>query len=239
MTFLRTGSLPDHVGRPRGEERGTVVLLAGSGESAADFGLLIDQLTLAGFRVEAFDDVSLDPESARIGVLRAVSSTTTRHPHVLVGSDVGATLAAQIAAARPVGLVALVLAGLVTSASRAADAAVVGGLRGGAVGGAGVGAGGRAGVGAGGRLPDGVVLPQPRTILLPSLVFHGNTDDVTDVADAASWATQLPFGAVRVVQRGDHRVLNGDSRRTVAASIVLFLERQRAGEPVLSDGFAS
>ncbi|WP_157887677.1 hypothetical protein [Frondihabitans sp. PAMC 28766] len=38
---------------------------------------------------------------------------------------------------------------------------------------------------------------------------------------------------------GDHHVLTGPERRTIAASIVLFVERQRAGRPTLVDGFAS
>jgi alpha-beta hydrolase superfamily lysophospholipase len=217
VSDLGVGALPDGVFEPEDEPRGTVIVLGGIGETVADFRMLTDQLVLAGFRVELFDDVSFDPVSSRYGALQSIQDAATERPHVLIGSDVGATLAADIAASRPHGLTAVVLANLVTAASRpAVDPADPNRS----------------------RLPQGVNLPQARAVLLPTLVFHGDTDEVTDVADAVSWATQLRFGAVRLVQRGDHGVLRGESRRTVAASIVLFLERQRAGEPVLTDGFA-
>lgn len=206
-SFMRAGALPDLERPPRDEVRGTVVILGGSNERSADFGFLTDQLSLAGFRVAVFDDVSIEPEAARVGAERLLQDARQQRPRLLIGSDIGATLAADIAARTTGGLDAVVLAGIVTAASRT-------------------------------PLPVGLALPAARSVLAPALVFHGDADTVTDVADAVSWATQLVFGALRLVQHGDHGVLTGESRRTVAAAILLFLERQRAGEPVLSDGFA-
>lgn len=197
----------DTLRSPGEEPRGTAVLLGG-GAPDADLEHLTEHLLLSGFTVVVVPDVSADPVAARSTALRTIQDTTTERPHVLIGSGVGATLAADIAASRPVGLAAVVLANIVTGASR--DVAI----------------------------PAGVTLPKARDILQPVLFLHGDTDPVTDIADAANWATQLPFGAVRIVQRGGHGVLGGDSKRSVAAAIVLFLERQRAGAPVLSDGFA-
>ncbi|BDZ52082.1 hypothetical protein GCM10025867_43230 [Frondihabitans sucicola] len=183
-------------------------MLLGGGAPDGDLDHLTDHLLLSGFSVALVADVAVDPVAARSTALRIVQDTTTERPHVLIGSGVGATLAADIAATRPVGLAALVLANVVTPASR------------------------------GVTIPRGIALPKARDVLQPVLFFHGDTDPITDIADAANWATQLPFGAVRIVQRGGHGVLGGEERRSVAASIVLFLERQRAGAPVLSDGFA-
>lgn len=197
----------DSLRSPGEQSRGTVVLLGG-GAPDGDLDHLTDHLLLSGFTVVLVADVSIDPVAARGAAVRAIQDTTTERPHVVIGSGVGATLAADIAATRPVGLAAVVLANIVTTASR--DVAV----------------------------PPGITLPKARAIQYPVLFFHGDTDPITDIADAANWATQLPFGAVRIVQRGGHGVLGGDERRSVAASIVLFLERQRAGAPVLSDGFA-
>ncbi|GAA4672159.1 hypothetical protein GCM10025780_15270 [Frondihabitans cladoniiphilus] len=205
MTGLQAGSLPDRVQEPVGDVRGTVVVLAGSGETERDFGYLTDHLTLADFRVEIFADVSIDPLSSRLGVLSALEDPNNTGPLFLVGSDVGATLAAQIAVSDAPPVDALVLGSLSVR---------------------------------GPRLPRGVSLPQARALLVPTLVFHGDADEVTDVADAVSWATQLPFGTVRLVPHGEHGLLGGDQRRTIAASTLLFFERHRAGEAVLSDGFA-
>ncbi|ROQ39605.1 TAP-like protein [Frondihabitans sp. PhB188] len=187
--------------------RGTVVVLGG-GDPGGDLGHVVDALALAGFRVETLPDVTPDIESARAAVVRAFDDTANDLPRVLVGSGVGATLAAGLAASRPIGIEALVLANVVTASSRGVE------------------------------LPDGIALPAARSVRQPTLVFHGDRDAVTDIADAASWATQLPFGVVRVVHGGGHDVLGGESRRSVAAAIVLFVERQRAGAPVLTDGFA-
>lgn len=202
-----TGRPTDTRVPPSEASRGTAVLLGG-GAPDGDLEHLTDHLLLSGFTVVVIPDVAVDPIEARSTALRAVQDTTTQRPHVIIGSGVGATLAADIAATRPVGLAALVLANIVTPASRGVE------------------------------IPPGIALPKARDLLQPVLFLHGDTDPVTDIADAANWATQLPFGAVRIVQRGGHGVLGGDERRSVAASIVLFLERQKAGAPVLSDGFA-
>ena len=202
-----TDSAPDATRSSREASRGEAVLLGG-GAPDGDLDYLTDHLLLSGFTVVVVADVGVDPVGARSTALRSIQDSTTPRPHVLIGSGVGATLAADIASTRPVGLSALVLANIVTSASR------------------------------GVKIPEGISLPKARDIVQPVLFLHGDTDPVTDIADAANWATQLSFGAVRVVQRGGHGVLGGEERRSVAASIVLFLERQRAGAPVLSDGFA-
>lgn len=187
--------------------RGTVVLLGG-GDPGGDLHHLVDVLKVAEFSVETIADVALDTRASLQRARDVFSDASRELPRILIGSGVGATAAASLAAEPFVTVEALVLANIVTSASRGIS------------------------------LPPGIALPEARSIRQPTLVFHGDADPVTDIADAANWATQLPRGVVRVVRGGGHGVLGGDSRRSVAASIVLFAERQRAGEPVLTDGFA-
>ncbi|RKR73451.1 hypothetical protein C8E83_0544 [Frondihabitans australicus] len=223
-----------------------MLVVGGLDESSDDFALLTDLLVLAGFAVTVFGDVSVDPDSGLGGVRAALAEVSIAAPVTVVGSDFGAVLALTLLVAERRPIDAIVIGGLVTRLSRAstvpvADFEALGGVD-------------RAGGGADpaldgaeavpatvsvARIPAGFRLPQPAEVRVPVLVFHGDADDVTRVADAVSWASLLPFGSLRLVPGGDHRVLTGEARRTVAAAIVLFLERQRAGRPVLVDGFAS
>lgn len=207
--------------------RGTVVVLLGVGERADDFGPLIDRLVVDGYRVEAFDDASTDVRAVRAGVERIVHDRALPRPVVLLGSDAGATLAASVAAYSVSAVDAVVLTGVLTAASRRSR---------------GLGRGLTPGSGPldeAAALPDGLSLPPARAVPQPTLVFHGDADRVTEVADAVAWASQLPRGSVRLVSRGGHDVLRGTGHRTVTASIVLFLERQRSVHPVLVDAFAA
>jgi alpha-beta hydrolase superfamily lysophospholipase len=206
---------------PTVDVRGTVVVLLGAGERADDFPRLTDRLVFDGYRVELFDDVSTDVRAVRAGVERLVRDRALPRPVVLLGSDVGATLAASVAADSVATVDAVVLTGVLTPASRR-------------------------GLGPDRRddrtrraLPTGLSLPAARSVVQPTLVFHGDGDRVTEVADAVAWAAQLPRGSVRLVGQGEHDVLRGPGHRTVTASIVLFLERQRSDDPVLVDAFAA
>jgi hypothetical protein len=227
----RAATRPSSVRDPEGDVRGDVVILGGLHETAIDFDLLTRQLLLVGFRVTVFDDVSVDVDASRRGVRRALDGTGSIVPLVLVGSDLGAVLVAGLVADAAVAVSSVVIGNLVTPTSRPSTVTVadfagfeetVNGL-----------------LPREARLPVGIRLPQARDVGVPALVFHGDADDVTEVADAVSWASQLPFGSLRLVPDGDHHVLTGEARRTIAASIVLFLERQLAGKSVLIDGFAA
>ncbi|MCU1526765.1 MAG: hypothetical protein JWP75_528 [Frondihabitans sp.] len=207
------------------------MILGGLHESAQDFELLTAQLLLVGFRVTIFDDVSVDVEAGRLGVRLALEAAGSSEPLVLLGSDLGAVLVAGLVADSEVTISAVVIGNLVTPTSRPSTVTVADfagfeetstGL-----------------LPRDARLPVGIRLPDAHDIGVPALVFHGDADDVTEVSDAVSWASQLPFGSLRLVPNGDHHVLTGEARRVIAASVVLFLERQRAGKSVLVDGFAS
>ncbi|BDZ51308.1 hypothetical protein GCM10025867_35490 [Frondihabitans sucicola] len=204
MSGLQAGALPDLVVVPEGTERGVVVVLGGIRERSADYVFLLDILRSAGYRTVVFDDVSFDAEAARVGAEQVLREYGGSGLLAVIGSDVGAVVAAELAIDRPGEVGALILANIATSDT---------------------------------RLPPGLFLPAARRVPLPTLVFHGDSDEVTDVADIAAWATELPFGALRIVRNGDHTLLSNASRRTVAASILLFVERHEHGEAILADTF--
>lgn len=72
---------------------------------------------------------------------------------------------------------------------------------------------------------------------LPVLVLHGDADPVTSADEARGRAEGFPRAVVGVVHGGLHDVLNDASHRTVAATVVQWLERLRGGaelSPVLT-----
>lgn len=60
----------------------------------------------------------------------------------------------------------------------------------------------------------------------PTLVLHGTADPVTPAADAIA---RFAGARVRLVEGGVHDVLNDATHRSVAATLVLFLESLRLG----------
>lgn len=236
--MFAAGALPDAARQPDGETRGSVVILAGLDEAPGDFALLTEVLLLAGYAVTIFGDVSVDPRASSEGVARLLASTLVR-PVIVVGTDFGAVLALSLAvesASTAARVDAVVIGGLVTRSSRASTVPIADFD---AVTASVTASGGAADALLEPRIPHGFRLPDAQHVRLPTLVLHGDADDVTAVADAVSWASLLPFGSLRLVPGGDHHVLVGEARRTIAASIVLFIERHRAGRAVLVDGFAS
>jgi alpha-beta hydrolase superfamily lysophospholipase len=61
------------------------------------------------------------------------------------------------------------------------------------------------------------------------LGVHGSDDSISPVEAARAWYTAAPRAELVCIAGGRHDVLNDQTHRTVAASIVLFLERLRAG----------
>jgi alpha-beta hydrolase superfamily lysophospholipase len=61
------------------------------------------------------------------------------------------------------------------------------------------------------------------------LCLHGTADPVSPLADARERYAQAPRAELVSIAGGVHDVLNDATHRTVAATIVLFLERLRLG----------
>lgn len=216
-----------------GTPRGTLIVLPGRGETAASYERLGRRLSADAYRVRLVPVDLDDLDAARVRVEKLLADERLPGPKVLVGADSGATLAALLVPELPVD--AVVLAGLALPGS------------------AGVGTWeeevearsacpvhrriisqddgfGRGGLNA--PLPwSSVTLRAPGR---PTLVLHGTADPITPVAAALAPYDSTPEVRVRLVNGGRHDVLNDASHRSVAATIVLFLESLKLG-PDLPD----
>jgi alpha-beta hydrolase superfamily lysophospholipase len=190
-------------------------------------------------------DPVADPALAASQV-RAVAAEV--RPYVLVGSDAGALLAAGLVASGQVAQAdALVLAGLpvppeptarVTADGAPADGAPAAGsweaeleartacpTHRGRLAGQGLRRGALYE-----PVPDGwAALADLGRITLPVLALHGAADSVSPLAGARERYAQAPRAELVSIAGGVHDVLNDATHRTVAATIVLFLERLRLG----------
>ncbi|SEB65133.1 Lysophospholipase, alpha-beta hydrolase superfamily [Nocardioides exalbidus] len=208
--------------------RGTLVVLPGRGETDAFYARFGKRLSADAYKVRVVA-VDLDDLTAtRVRVEKLLADESLPSPKVLVGADTGATLAATL-----VGEVA-------------ADAAVIAGVA-------------LPGSTADGSWEDQVeartACPVHRSVLdadvlldrealdrplpwttvelsapdKPVLVVHGTADRITPAADAIASYVDAADARVWLVEGGRHDILNDVSHRSVAATIVLFLESLKLG----------
>jgi alpha-beta hydrolase superfamily lysophospholipase len=216
-----------------GTPRGTVIVLPGRGETAASYQRFGRRLAADAYRVRLVPLSLDDLDAVRDTVGKLLADEALPGPKVLIGTDAGATLAALLVHELPVD--AAVVAGLALPGSAGApswsaqswwDEVAA-----------------RtacpvhtrvldedAGFGRGGLnqpLPwESVELTAPDK---PVLVLHGTADPVTPPAAAVAPYAGTKAARVRLVEGGRHDVLNDLSHRSVAATIVLFLESLRLG----------
>lgn len=250
LTALPTATTYDE---PAGvAPRGTVVVLTGRGESPAAYVRLGRRLATDAYRVRVVATDLDDLPGTRSAVLDVLADDASVRPHVLLGSDAGATYAAHLAAeldgqvgGEVVGQVdALVLAGLVVPSADATPAGPAGP------------AGAPAEEALAAELESRSACPAYRRVLgddasfrpgaldaplptdlaaappradLPTLVVHGAADAVTPVDVALAPYVGAPRTRALVVGDGRHDVLNDVTHRSVAANVVLFLESLRLG----------
>lgn len=215
---------PEHV-----RVRGTLALVAGAGESARVYERFGRRLASDGYVVGVFETADADPAAVWL-------DSQPGSPRVLVGSDAGAAAVLHLAVARPAVADGLVVAGLPvgpsdadhepaartacpvhlavlgedTSRARSAAPALA--------------------------VPDAATL---RTISAPVLAVHGGADSVSPIAAARLAYAALPAAELVETVDGLHDALNDQSHRSVAAAVVLWLERLRAAgvdEPIVRIG---
>ncbi len=214
-----------------GTPRGTLVVLPGRGETAASYQRFGRRLAADAYRVRLVPIDLDDLEGAREQVEKVLADESLPAPKVLVGADSGATLAATLVADLPVD--AAVIAGLALPGSTAVGSweeeveartacpvhrRVISEDDG----------FGRGGLGA--PLPWASL--ELRAPDKPVLVLHGSADPITPAEAATAPYAGAEDARVRLVQGGRHDVLNDASHRSVAATIVLFLESLRLGPDV-------
>jgi alpha-beta hydrolase superfamily lysophospholipase len=215
--------------------RGTLIVIPGRGEGPELYERFGRRIAADAYRVQVVSDPVADPALTTSQVL---AITAEVRPYVLVGSDTGALFAAGLVASGQVADVdAVVLAGLPTAE---AEPPVVGradaesweaelaartacpthrgrlagqGLRRGAL---------------FEPIPAGwESLADLGRIQPPVLGLHGTADPVSPLDAARERYRQAPRAELVSIAGGVHDVLNDVTHRTVAATIVLFLERLR------------
>lgn len=215
--------------------RGTLVVLTGRGETAAAYGRFGRRISADAWKVRVVELDLDDLGGARDQVAALLADPSLPAPRVLLGTDTGATAAAALAQSGQHALDGLVLAGLALPGAAPAPAdqdwdaeletrsacpahrRVIsedpsferGSLQ--------------------RPLPSAWDGFEPSPAGLPTLVLHGSDDPLTAVETAAAPFLDAPLTQVRVVQGGRHDVLNDVTHRSVAATIVLFLERLKLG----------
>ncbi|OAA27529.1 lysophospholipase [Frankia sp. EI5c] len=214
--------------------RATLVVLPGRGESPQVYERFGRRLATDAYRVHAVAAPSAEPDRARDELLGVIAEADPDLPRVVVGSDAGAAFAAHLAATGHLdGVAALILAGLPTAPSaapaaewddeltiRTACPTHQGRISAGAV--------RRAALFAG--LPDEWFDPAvPGLLRVPVLGVHGRDDAVSPVDEARRWYAAVPRAELVTIVGGRHDALNDATHRTVAAAVVQFLERLRAG----------
>jgi alpha-beta hydrolase superfamily lysophospholipase len=210
--------------------RGTLIVAAGRGETPDAYGRFGRRIAADGYRVRALADVTADVEASLAQAGKLLVDDALPGPKVLVGSDTGALFALALAARQAPGLDAVILAGL-PAAGKPAGVNLLGWA---AEVEARTACPNHQGVLGSGAATPGALLSAPiptqlidvtgvTDLAVPSLGLHGEDDVIS------------PLGSVRYPGRlvsiagGRHDVLNDVTHRTVAATIVLFLERLRLG----------
>ncbi|WP_285687522.1 hypothetical protein [Actinoplanes sp. NBRC 103695] len=208
--------------------RGTVLVAAGRGETADAYQRFGRRIAADGYRVRILPDVTADLAESFAEAGKLLVDDGLPAPRVVVGSDTGALFARTLAARGAPGLDGLVLAGLPVQRAPAGinllswDAELD----------ARTGCPAHRGV-----LTSSLfsaLIPTELVgligdVTVPTLGLHGADDPISPLDQAAP---AYP-GDVTVINGGKHDVLNDLSHRTVAATVVIFLERLRNGAAII------
>jgi len=217
--------------------RGTLVVLPGRGERPGVYQRFGRRLGTDGYRVRAVGDATADLEAVTAQVKAILTGEQAPRPHVLVGSDTGALAALRAAASSSLPVDALILAGLPdldhvpdvdlgTWESEVEARASCPTHR---------------GLIADEELLDRGALTSDRVpqelhesidleaVDLPVLGLHGVDDQISPLVNVAPQYARLPNARLVGIDDGRHDVLNAAVHRTVAATVVLFLEDLKRG----------
>lgn len=205
--------------------RGTLIVLPGRGETAETYQRFGTRLSADAYKVRLVPAEVEDLVAVREQVEKLLADETLPAPKVIVGADTGATVAATLVGEAD----ATILAGRALPSSATVDAwedaieartacpvhrRVIGEDSG----------YGRDALAQ--PVPDVGPVPVPAPGR-PVLVLHGRDDAITPAEDAVQ--PYRGHALIRLVNGGRHDILNDVSHRSVAATIVLFLESLRLG----------
>ena len=202
---------------PPARIRGTLAVVTGRGERAGVYERFGRRLSADGYLVAVFEE---DVEAAS-----AWLAQSTDGPRVLVGSDAGASAVLHVVV-QGAAVDAAVIAGTLVDAEldlpadeqRTACPLHLGVL---------------AGEASAAPLSAAEPLPAPAdlaAIEVPVLAIHGGADAVSPLAQVITALRTVPDLEIVETVDGLHDALNDQSHRSVAASLVLWLERLRSGD---------
>lgn len=232
--------------------RGTLIVAAGRGERPPVYERFGRRLSFDAYKVRVLSDVTADLDAAFAQAEKLLVDSDLLAPRVLVGSDTGALFALALAARRAPGLDALILAGLPATglpAEKPESSATVSIIT----------PTWDEELAARTACPThqrvisevypierGALFSAPIPIQLiehigftdvldlagidvPVLGLHGTDDPISPLAAARAAYATAPAAQVVSLNGGRHDALNDAVHRTVAATVVLFLERLRLG----------
>jgi pimeloyl-ACP methyl ester carboxylesterase len=217
--------------------RGTLIVIPGRGEGPELYERFGRRIAGDAYRVHAVADPVADPALTTTQVLAVTAEV---RPYVLVGSDTGALFAAGLVASSQVtGVDAVVIAGLPTAEADPAGAGRASAESWEAELAARTACPTHRGRLAGQGLRRGALFePIPAgwesladlgRLAVPVLGLHGTADPVSPLDAARDRYRRAPRAELISIAGGVHDVLNDVTHRTVAATIVEFLERLRLG----------
>ena len=220
MRALKMGAMtstPDALW-PAARVRGTLALVAGRGEHTPVYERFGRRLSADGYTVGVFEG---DADRA------ADWLSTAESPRVLVGSDTGAGAVLRALARADVADGAIV-AGLPldagtevpSDAQRTACPLHLGVLETNA----------QVASPVPSEQDDAPAAADLAAVAVPVLAFHGSADDVAPIDETQELLSALPDLEFVETVDGLHDALNDRSHRSVAATIVLWLERLREGD---------
>jgi len=216
-------TLPDALHEPPAavRVRGTIALVAGAGEAAPVYARFGRRLSADGYAVGVFE---LHRSADAAGWLAEQEQT----PRVLAGSDRGAAAALALAAEGSAVLDGVLIAGLPVGAD---DARAEASQRTACPVHLGVLAQADAGAVSApvpeADVPDAAALA---SVAVPVLAVHGGADPLSPLTSARAVLAALPALELVETVGGLHDAFNDQSHRSVAATVVLWLERLRAGD---------
>jgi hypothetical protein len=199
-------------GEPDGiAPRGTLIVIPGRGERPELYDRFGRRIAADGYRVHVVADPVTDAGLTTAQVLDLAEGV---RPLVLAGSDTGALFASGPAGSSPPPSWDAELdsrTACPTHRGRLAGS----GLRRGAL---------------YEPVPDGwAALADLERVAVPVLGLHGTDDPISPLDDARARYAAAPRAELVSIVGGRHDALNDVTHRTVAATIVLFLERLRLG----------
>ena len=201
---------------PAARVRGTIAVVTGRGERAPVYERFGRRLSADGYSVAIFEG---DAEGAASWLSDADA------PRILVGSDTGATSVLRLLAqGEPADAASLAGTPVDVEAPQPADAQRTAcPLHLGVL----ASAEARTAPVAAEPVPDAADLA---AVSVPVLAFHGSADEVSPLAEAAALLGAVPDLELIETANGLHDAFNDQSHRSVAATIVLWLERLRTGD---------